>query len=682
MESVLVYLLKSAVILSIFFAGYWLLLRKDVNFKFNRNYLLIGLLSAAILPAIYFTRTVIVEAQPQQFEGIPITIMDGETIPTETPTDWWQIAGIAYLVVTGFFLLKFLLQIGSVLAIICKNRSVSENGYSYIRTKNAQSPFSFFKYIVFNPTHHDAEDLDLILEHERIHASEWHSADILISNLAQSLLWFNPLSWLYRKSIEQNLEFLADRGTVETKSKLKQYQHALVKVSVADLKPALTNHFYQSFIKKRIMMLNTNKSKSNPGWKMAIIAPLILGFMFMVNLKTEAQVKEVTVYEIQDDSDIEIVINKNTTKDQLEEYKDILKDKNIDVKFKKLKYSKEGLLTSIDFRFEDNATGNTGRMTRKDENGINAFRFRKNNDEIGVSGIEEQKVSFQTVSATSPSEKIFIKRSNSGDKNNFVVEIDTNDVARGYGKNKIYVISGDSAKANQVRFYSTSNAEMIDDSTKVIRWAQTYSTSANGIGTIHLSHDLDSLKEKVANSAKILKGTGKKFNFGTANSIRVVTTDSTDKPLYVVDGIVQAQDYVTSGMEPSEIAAINVLKGKKATEKYGTKGKNGVIEIHTKVSGYSANADNKQAIIFKLKAETTDADLDNLKNKIKESTGMDVEFRSIQRNSDGLIKHIDISGKKGGSKASASWDNDFGIPDITIGLSRSGGVIISSSYSE
>jgi hypothetical protein len=49
--------------------------------------------------------------------------------------------------------------------------------------------------------------------------------------------------------------------------------------------------------------------------------------------------------------------------------------------------------------------------------------------------------------------------------------------------------------------------------------------------------------------------------------------------LYVLDGvIISSLDTVA----PSSIAEIYVLKGEKATDKYGQKGKHGVIEVITK----------------------------------------------------------------------------------------------------
>src|SRR5690606_18660965 len=56
---------------------------------------------------------------------------------------------------------------------------------------------------------------------------------------------------------------------------------------------------------------------------------------------------------------------------------------------------------------------------------------------------------------------------------------------------------------------------------------------------------------------------------------------SLSDPLYIVDGIVY-KEAKAPDLDPSGIESIKVLKGTQAIEKYGDKGKNGVIEITTK----------------------------------------------------------------------------------------------------
>lgn len=56
-----------------------------------------------------------------------------------------------------------------------------------------------------------------------------------------------------------------------------------------------------------------------------------------------------------------------------------------------------------------------------------------------------------------------------------------------------------------------------------------------------------------------------------------------NKPLYVVDDKIVEEDFKLNDINPNDIESIHVIKDKSATEKYGDKGVNGVIEISTKV---------------------------------------------------------------------------------------------------
>jgi TonB-dependent SusC/RagA subfamily outer membrane receptor len=68
-----------------------------------------------------------------------------------------------------------------------------------------------------------------------------------------------------------------------------------------------------------------------------------------------------------------------------------------------------------------------------------------------------------------------------------------------------------------------------------------------------------------------------------------VTAVGPISPIYVVDGIELAVSSQATGIDPSDIQSVNVLKGVAATNKYGEKGKNGVVEITTKMYHHSMN---------------------------------------------------------------------------------------------
>lgn len=75
------------------------------------------------------------------------------------------------------------------------------------------------------------------------------------------------------------------------------------------------------------------------------------------------------------------------------------------------------------------------------------------------------------------------------------------------------------------------------------------------------------------------------------DSKAVITTENKSKPLFILDGVKLSQedtsgnieeDLTIDGIDPDDIQQIEVLKDKKAIEKYGEEGKNGVIIITTK----------------------------------------------------------------------------------------------------
>ena len=58
------------------------------------------------------------------------------------------------------------------------------------------------------------------------------TADLLLAEMAIIFQWFNPFAWLYRKELENNLEYLTDNQLLQHKSVEKtNYQLSLLKVA-------------------------------------------------------------------------------------------------------------------------------------------------------------------------------------------------------------------------------------------------------------------------------------------------------------------------------------------------------------------------------------------------------------------------------------------------------------------
>ncbi|MCY7356745.1 MAG: hypothetical protein LH609_04620 [Rudanella sp.] len=51
--------------------------------------------------------------------------------------------------------------------------------------------------------------MDQILRHERVHVSQHHTLDVLLTECLTIVFWFNPVAYLFRRLMTQNLEYLA-----------------------------------------------------------------------------------------------------------------------------------------------------------------------------------------------------------------------------------------------------------------------------------------------------------------------------------------------------------------------------------------------------------------------------------------------------------------------------------------
>ncbi len=293
MEAIIFYLLKSAGIVAIFYICFHLFLKKETFFTINRHYLLGGILASILLPLVVFTKYVYVEPVETfypdwLFNDIPVA----SSFENAEPFNWLQFSVYAYLTGVLVFGMRFAIQLISLFKLFKTHTIKKKDGFNLVEINSNMSPFSFFNYLVYNPERYNKEDLNIIINHEKAHSNQLHSLDILLSQLFVVLQWFNPIAWFYKRSIQQNLEFMADQFAVSKAESAKQYQHILLKASLKPQYASITNNFYNSLIKKRIIMLNQSKSNIKNAWKYFVVLPALALFLMSFNVETVELVKE------------------------------------------------------------------------------------------------------------------------------------------------------------------------------------------------------------------------------------------------------------------------------------------------------------------------------------------------------------------------------------------------------
>jgi cell division protein FtsB len=166
---------------------------------------------------------------------------------------------------------------------------------------NVMPPFSFFNYIFITNSYQNlsSDELQRIKDHEKIHARELHSVDVLFVELISILFWFNPL-WIYlKKSIQEIHEYIVDEKIVESGKEKKNYAELLLKIASEVKGFNLSVGFSGSQIKRRIVMISKQRSLPRHKLLFAILVPLtmllILSFSY-VN-KSDSQTSQLTQSE-------------------------------------------------------------------------------------------------------------------------------------------------------------------------------------------------------------------------------------------------------------------------------------------------------------------------------------------------------------------------------------------------
>jgi hypothetical protein len=279
MTPTLLYLLKAHVVLALFAAAYYGLLRQLTFFGLNRAYLVLALLFAAVYPALPVPALLPAVA----FE--PIVASLGQTggvgaAPGAAPStmDWQNVGLVAYACGTGLLLLRLLAQLISLAWVRRNSQPALALGQPVRLLAGAGGPFSFGQTIYLSAAAlADTANLPAALRHEQAHVRQWHTLDVLLTQVAVALAWVNPAAWLLRRAVLDNLEYLADQAALQTGLDRRAYQYSLLRQQPGGVPaPALAFHFSFLTLKNRITMLNQPVSTSRQLGRYLLAAPLVM----------------------------------------------------------------------------------------------------------------------------------------------------------------------------------------------------------------------------------------------------------------------------------------------------------------------------------------------------------------------------------------------------------------------
>lgn len=296
MPPLILYLLKVNAVLLLFALAYYLVLRSLTFYKVNRFILLFGLLFSSLYPFIDLTNLFYsrknIQIPWEQY--VPSASLDQIT----SPGDGWQVVVVVFFAGMLVMLMRFFMQLLSLRKIHSRSIRFPALG-GKVRVLNEKIyPFTFLQNIYINPALHAEEELKLILEHEKVHVQQWHTVDILVSQLGGVFYWFNPGVWFIKIFIRENLEFLADDAVIKKGVKKKQYQYNVLRVESGLRAISLTNGFSLSGVKRRIRMMNSGPSAKAKLLIYFVLLPVIILFSLAFTIsKAQPETAQVTAEE-------------------------------------------------------------------------------------------------------------------------------------------------------------------------------------------------------------------------------------------------------------------------------------------------------------------------------------------------------------------------------------------------
>lgn len=215
--NLIIYILRASCCISVLYLFYFIFLRKDTAYQFNRIILLFIVAISWIIPSltIIFKSTLGYSGQNLFNFILPsVTITSTakniNTLFFSATASFSKIVIGIYVLGTALFIIISFIKIAGIYYIIKKGTEKKRiDGIKIITTEKKISPFSWINYFVLSENDYNNKE-EIFFLHEKEHIKRKHSLDILFVELSTAFQWFNPFIWLLGKSMRDIHEFQAD----------------------------------------------------------------------------------------------------------------------------------------------------------------------------------------------------------------------------------------------------------------------------------------------------------------------------------------------------------------------------------------------------------------------------------------------------------------------------------------
>lgn len=299
-NSIIYYVLESTVSLLLFLIVYRLLFANLTHFSWMRVYLLISVLLSLVLPLIiipiHWRSSISHSDLYNNYRLIFGNQLNGFSNAQSINNSGIDRQQLLLILIIGLYVIgllyksyNFARNLQTIRTCIKQNPKVRDGGYWFVNLNNIMPPFTFFNYIFISNSYQNlsSDELQRIKDHEKIHARELHSLDVIFIELISILFWFNPLLIYLKKSIQEIHEYIVDEKIVERGKGKKDYAELLLKLASEVKGFNLSAGFSGNQIKRRIVMISKQRSLPEQKLLFVILVPLtmllILSFSYIKN---------------------------------------------------------------------------------------------------------------------------------------------------------------------------------------------------------------------------------------------------------------------------------------------------------------------------------------------------------------------------------------------------------------
>ncbi len=307
----------------LFLLSYDVLLRKETFFVWNRIYLLLTPILAIALPAIQINafKTTLSDLPDtlSSYASFPVETLVRPALPVVVEDSFSKTTTIPveyFIYGAGIFLtiLFFLTKLHRLQQFKLEGDIRYFKNFTRVVLKHSTVAFSFLRTIFLGDRILEQKgEYETIVKHELVHIRQRHSWDLLFFELLRIVFWFNPLIYIYQSRISELHEYIADTKLTKN-GKQAQYQLLLSKIFDTQNVSFVNRFFKSSLLRKRIVMLQKNKSKRIWQLKYLLLLPLVMGMLFYSSCERES-IEESNIESSLDDATLNIILNEKVARD-------------------------------------------------------------------------------------------------------------------------------------------------------------------------------------------------------------------------------------------------------------------------------------------------------------------------------------------------------------------------------